>query len=462
MRGAGLIWMALTVAVIADDRPNVIYLMTDDQRADSLGCMGNPIIHTPNIDAMAAEGVLFENAFVTTAICMTNRACVFTGQYAARHGVWSFSTNLTPDQLQQTYLGRLKSAGYRTGFVGKWGVGDPRSADAVLDYNRGFPGQSRYFKGDVKKKQGRHLTARLGDDAIEFLEGCRPDAPFHLSVSFKAPHCQDSSDAYSDQFPSDRAFATLYEDVYVPPPLTAASEFYDRMPDFLKDSMNRVRWAIRFRSPARYQQSVKDYYRLITGVDVVVARIRDELNRRGFADNTVIIYTSDHGFFLGEFGFAGKWTPHEVSIRIPLLVYDPRSPATSRGVRRREMALAIDMAPTILDYAGIEPPEPMQGVSLKPLVGTESPATWRDSFFYEHWFSAGGQIAPSEAVRDQRWKYARYLVPGQEAEGTARWEALYDLAVDPHETVNLAGDARFAGQLERMRREWARWRVEVR
>ncbi len=459
---ASMLLLVLATVAAGSDRPNVIYLMTDDQRADALGCMGNPIIHTPNIDALAAQGVLFENAFVTTAICMTNRACVFTGQYAARHGIWDFSTDFTPQQLQQTYLGRLKAAGYRTGFIGKWGVGNPKTADAALDYNRGFPGQNRYFEGDVKLKRGRHLTAKLGDQAIEFLEGCEPGAPFHLSVSFKAPHCQDSSDVYSDQFPSDAAFSSLYEDVIVPMPHTAAAEYHDRMPDFLKDSMNRVRWAVRFRSPARYQQSVKDYYRLITGVDAVVGRIRAELERRELAENTLIIFTSDHGFFLGEYGFAGKWTPHDVSIRVPLVIFDPRRDPSQRGVRRREMTLAIDMAPTMLDYAGVSAPEPMQGVSLKPLIEGETPDSWRASFFYEHWFTANGQIVPSEGVRDRRWKYARYLEYGQEAEGTMRWEELFDLSVDPHETVNLAGDPRYVEQLERLRGEWASWRRDVR
>ena len=441
------------------DRPNVIFLMTDDQRADSLGCMGNPVIQTPNIDAMASQGLVFDNAFVTTAICMTSRASVVTGQYAARHGVWSFSQNFSSDQLNDTYLGRLKAAGYRTGFIGKWGVGNPKSADDVLDFNRGFPGQSRFFEGDLRKKEGRHLTAKLGDQALEFIEGCKADQPFHLSVSFKAPHCQDSSDIYSDQFPSDAAYRTLYQDVVLPRPPTAAYEYYDRMPDFLKDSMNRDRWAVRFRSPARFQQSVKDYYRLITGVDAVVGRIRQALEKQGLAENTVIIFTSDHGFFLGEYGFAGKWTPHEVSIRIPLVILDPRD--KTGGQRRAQTALNIDMAPTILDFANVEIPAEVQGRSLKPLLRTDA-EDWRDSFFYEHWFNARGRIAPSEGVRTSRWKYCRYLVPGEEQQGTARWEELFDLDVDPHEKVNLADNPSYAAQLEQMRSQWREWREKAR
>ncbi len=444
----------------AADRPNIIYLMTDDQRFDSMGCMGNPIIQTPNLDEMAKEGVVFDNAFVTTAICMTSRACVLTGQYAARHGIWEFGKDLTPTQLSETYIGQLEAAGYRTGFIGKWGVGDPKSADAVIDFNRGFPGQSRYFEGNVKQKKGRHLTAKMGDQALEFIEGCHPDQPFHLSVSFKAPHCQDSTDILSDQFPSDKAFTSLYQDVTIPMPYTASAEYHDRMPDFIKNSMNRDRWAVRFRSPARYQQSVKDYYRLITGVDAVVGRIREELRANGFDKNTVIIFTSDHGFFLGEYGFAGKWTPHDISIRVPLVVYDPTR--ESEMLRRTEMTLGIDMAPTILDYAGIDPPEGMQGVTLKPLIEGNESAKWRDSFFYEHWFTAGGRIVPSEGVRDVRWKYGRYLVPEKIEEGESRWEELFDLRADPNETLNLASDPAYATVLKQQREAWREWRERVR
>ncbi|MEM8734326.1 MAG: sulfatase [Planctomycetota bacterium] len=454
-----LLFSSVANATYAAKRPNIIYLMTDDQRADALGGMGNPIIQTPNIDSMAREGVVFDNAFVTTAICMTSRACVLTGQYAARHGIWDFGIDFTPEQLSETYIGQLKAAGYRTGFIGKWGVGDPKSADSVIDFNRGFPGQSRYFEGDVKEKKGRHLTAQMGDQALEFLESCDGDTPFHLSISFKAPHCQDSKDILSDQFPADKAFMSLYRDVVIPQPYTAGPEYHDRMPNFLKNSMNRDRWAVRFRSPGRFQQSVKDYYRLISGVDAVVGRIREALAERGFEKNTVIIFTSDHGFFLGEYGFAGKWTPHDVSIRIPLVIYDPTREQAE--LRRSEMTLGIDMAPTILEYAGVVPPERMQGTSLKQLVQGDEPEQWRKSFFYEHWFTAGGRIVPSEGVRDERWKYGRYLEPEQIEEGGSRWEELFDLKIDPNETVNLADNPAYAEVLQQQRAAWKEWRASV-
>ncbi len=457
-----LMVFAICSMLYGADRPNIIYLMADDQRADALGCMGNSIIHTPNIDAMASQGVLFKNGFVTTAICMTNRACVFTGQYAARHGIWQFNRDFSKEQLSNTYLAKLKEAGYRTGFIGKWGVGHPKQANKILDYNKGFPGQSRYFEGDVKEKKGQHLTSKLGDQAISFLKSCKADTPFHLSVSFKAPHVQDSSDIYSDQFPSDPEFENLYSGVTIPMPHTAAAEYHDRFPEFIQNSMNRDRWAIRFRSPGQFQRSVKDYFRLVTGIDSVVGRIREQLEKQNLADNTVIIYTSDHGFFLGEYGFAGKWTPHEVSIRVPLVIYDPRLEKSQRGKSREEMTLSIDMAPTILAYAGIQVPNIMQGVNLKPIADGEDPANWRSSFFYEHWFNANGLIMPTEGVRDLRWKYGRYLVIGEEAEGTARYEELFDLKADPEETVNLAGRPEYKTQLDRVRKAWANWRETAR
>ncbi len=455
--------ICLSAFAIADNqRPNIIFLLTDDQRADTIGAMGNSIIHTPEIDTLAEQGVMFKNTFVTTSICMTNRACIFTGQYAARHRIWDFNTPFTEEQLADTYLGQLKAAGYRTGFIGKWGVEHPKQADGILDFNKGFPGQSRFFEGDVALKQGQHLTAKMGDQAIEFLEGSDADTPFHLSISFKAAHVQDSRDILSDQFPYDPVFGHLYEDITIPVPHTAAFEYYERQPDFIKESMSRDRWAIRFRSPGNFQKSVKGYYRLISGVDHVVGRIREQLEKEGLAENTIIIFSSDNGFFLGEYGFAGKWTPHEASIRVPLVVYDPRLNSSEKGKVRNEMTLSIDIAPTILSLAGITPPSGMQGVDLKPLLNSsDEPESWRNDFFYEHWFAAGGRIVPSEGYRDQRWKYMRYLEPEAVEAGVARHEELYDLATDPHETVNLAAKPAYAAQLAYVREQWAMWRKKA-
>ncbi len=450
--GLALGWSVTGLSAAAGaSRPNLIFLLTDDQRRDTLGAYGNPIVYTPELDRLAAGGVTFENAFVTTAICMTSRASILTGQYAARHGVWRFDTNLNPEQLAQTYPGALKAAGYRTGFVGKWGVGQPPKD--FFDYNTGFPGQGNYrVKVDG---QDRHLESVLGDQALEFLATAPKDQPFCLSVSFKAPHVQDSENtAHSQPFPYDPKLESLYGDVSIPVPAQNAPRFYEELPDFLKNSEARARWAIRFWGPARYQASVKSYYRLISGVDVVVGRIREQLKQTGADQNTVIVFTSDHGFYLGEYGLAGKWFPHEVSIRVPMIVFDPRLPAELRGTRRNEMVLNIDVAGTLLDFAGVTAPAGMQGSSLVPLVRGESPA-WRQEFFYEHLFDHPG-LARSEAVRTERWKYMRFV------DTQPVYEALFELDRDPGETLNLAEGTDHREQLIEMRTRHARLRTAAR
>lgn len=445
------------------ERPNIIFLLTDDQRWDTLGAMGNDIIQTPNVDRLADGGVVFDNCFVTTSICMTNRACIFTGQYASRHGVWSFSTNFTDAQLAQTYPGMLKKAGYYLGFIGKWGVGQPPKD--LFDYNRGWPGQNRYL--NVQDGKFRHLTAIMSDQAIEFLDSIPGDKPFCLSFSFKAPHCQDGPPSkflddpkfkglyarHPSQFFYDPKLAPLYRDAVIPPAPLSDPAFFNALPEFLKTSENRVRWEIRFATPEMYQESVKAYYRLISGVDRVVGRIVEKLEQSGLADNTIILYTGDNGFYLGERGFAGKWYPHEVSIRVPLVVYDPRLPEDRRGTRRDQPVLSIDLAPTMLDMAGVEAPEAMQGSSLVPLVDGKKPE-WRTEFFYEHLFKHA-RIPCTEAVRGPQYKYIRFV------DSDPLYEELYDLKSDPDEAHNLAGKPEHAATLKRMREKWAAWRERV-
>ena len=426
-------------------RPNIIFLLSDDVRYDALGAAGNTIIETPHLDRLAAEGTLFTEAFCTTSICATNRASILTGQYARRHGVHDFRTPLAAEQFAQSFPGLLRKGGYQLGFVGKWGVGGALPKDRY-DFWRGFAGQGRYFA----KPDAPHLTHQLGDAAIEFLDGASPKRPFCLQVSFKAAHVQDS-DPWP--FQPDPRYESLYRDVIIPRPVTATEAAFKALPEFLQTSEGRRRWQNRFADEAMFQKSVKDYYRLISGVDDVVGRIVRRLRERNLADNTVIIYTSDHGFFLGEHGLAGKWFMYEESIRIPLLIYDPRSPDALRGRRAGETVLSIDVAPTILALAGIEPPAAMQGESLVPLVRGQKPP-WRDAFFYEHLFEHP-RIAKSEGVRTPRWKYVRYV------ELEPVYEQLFDLANDPRELVNLVGDERYSLRLEEMRRRWGEWRKDV-
>jgi arylsulfatase A-like enzyme len=299
----------------AKRQPNIIFLVTDDHRADAMGCAGNPIIQTPNMDALAADGVRFTNAFVTTSICASSRASIFTGQWTRRHGIIDFRTHFSPEALAQTYPMLLSQAGYRIGFIGKYGVGPKKDLPIdKYDYWKGFPGQGRYEHKDENGNY-KHLTQIMGEQAIEFLQGCSEDRPFCLSISFKAPHVQDNDPR---QFIYDRAYRNLYSDVTIPTPETANPLYFDALPEFLRTSEARRRWSIRFPNPEKFQESVKSYYRLITGVDVVIGEIRDRLKQLNYDDNTVIILTGDNGFYLGEYGLAGKWFPHELSIRVPL------------------------------------------------------------------------------------------------------------------------------------------------
>jgi arylsulfatase A-like enzyme len=425
------------------DRPNIVFLLTDDQRWDTLGCVGNRVIRTPNIDRLAEQGAVFDNHFVTTAICMASRASIFTGLYSACHRINDFRTSFTPEQYARTYPELMRNAGYYTGFIGKYGVGDTMPAGS-FDYWRGFPGQGRYFT-----PEGRHLTEVMGDQSLEFLSKAPRDRPFCLSVSFKAPHVQDED---PKQFLHSPATAELYKDVEFPLPETADTKYLSILPIGVHRSELRRRWAVRFSTPELYSESVRSYYRLITEVDTVVGRVRKQLESMGADRNTVIVYTADNGFYLGEHGgLAGKWLMHEESIRVPMMVYDPRLPATSRGTRRTQMSLNIDVPVTLLHAAGLRPPESMQGRNLYSVVENRE-TQWRSEWFYEHHFTANGWIPRTEGVRGERWKYTRYL------DTSPVFEELFDLSADPKEKRNLAREGAHASQLAAMRARWQQWR----
>lgn len=449
-----LSWFVVTLTIVLSyeasaaeaRRPNIIFLLTDDQRFDSMGCVGNPIVQTPHLDRLAEGGVLFRNSFATTSICAVSRASFLTGQYERRHGVGDFRTPLGPEAFAKTYPVLLRRAGYRTGFVGKWGVGGELPKEE-FDYWDGFAGQGRYFyQGDPV-----HMTQKLEQSAAQFLSSANADQPFCLAVSFKAAHVQDRDPR---PFQPDPRYESLYADVRIPAVDKSDPKYFEALPEFLRNSEGRVRWGRRFVTPEMYQNSVKDYYRLVTGIDRVVGSISTQLAQQGLADNTVIIFTSDHGFFLGEYGLAGKWLMYEESIRTPLIIHDPRQPESVRGKRRDEMVLNIDIAPTILQLAGVDIPKSVQGVSLLPLVEGKT-VPWRDDWFYEHRF-AHPRIPKSEGVRTHRYKYIRYI------ESNPLHEELYDLKKDPAEKVNLVGNAKYEMELAKLRRQWQAYREELR
>ncbi|NQU04378.1 MAG: sulfatase-like hydrolase/transferase, partial [Syntrophaceae bacterium] len=317
-------------------RPNILFLLVDDQRNDTLGCVGHPIIQTPVIDSFAADGVRFSNAFVTTSICAASRASILTGLYERTHQYTFDTPPLSPAHMAESYPALLRAAGYRTGFIGKYGVrteDEPESA--MFDFFKPHGGNP-YFK---KQPDGtlRHETEVAGDRALEFLDRNPQGQPFCLSISFNASHAADWD--LENHFPWPKAVDGMYEDVEIPVPRLSDPAIFENHPEFLKTSMNRKRYFWRWDTPEKYQKNMKAYFRMISGVDRVIGRIRKDLERLHLADNTVIIYMADNGYYMGDRGFAGKWTHYEQSLRIPLIVHDPRLPQKNRGIIKEEIAL---------------------------------------------------------------------------------------------------------------------------
>lgn len=425
---------------VAAQRPNIVFFLSDDHRADFLGCAGHEILKTPVIDRLAAHGVRFENAFVTTSICAASRATIFTGLWERTHRYTFRTPPLQQSLIDQSYPVLLRQAGYRTGFVGKFGVNVPRGAQQeMFDYFRPL-NRNPYFK---KQPDGslRHVTDLEGDAAIAFVESSSKDQPFCLSVSFNAAHAEDSDKV--NHYPWAESENELYEDAAIPPP-EVDIDYWKQLPAFFHNSEHRTRWFWRWDTPEKYQRNVKAYYRLITGLDRNIGRVLEALEKAGLADNTVIIFTGDNGYYKGNRGFAGKWSHFEESLRVPLVIYDPREPLFKRVRVARETVLNVDLAPTILTFAGIEPPASYQGQSLRPLVQRNTPADWRTDFFCEHLMDYK-PIPKWEGVRSGRYKYARYF------EHLPEGEFLHDLQEDPRELKNLATDPAYAEVLATMR-----------
>lgn len=418
-------------------RPNILFLLSDDQRWDTLGVAGNRVIRTPNLDALAREGTRFRNAFVTTPICAASRASLLTGLYERTHRYTFGTPPIRPEHVEQSYPVRFRAAGYRTGFIGKFGVNVPSGQEARM-FDQFTPlNRTPYFK---KQPDGteRWLEDIAGDRAVEFLSQSDP-RPFCLSVSFNAPHAEDNDPR---QYVWPRELDGLYDDVTFRRPRSMTPEFFQAQPDFLRYSESRVRFNWRFDEESKYQRMVRGYYRMITGVDRVVGRIREALRQRGLAENTVIVYSSDNGYFLGERGFADKWYGYEESLRVPLIVFDPRR---RQHAETDAVSLNVDIPPTLLDLAGVTLPASYQGRSLAPLLEGGRPRNWRRDFFFEHLFERAN-IPKSEGVRDARYTYIRWF------DQQPVVEELYDRRRDPDQMRNLVADPRRSGELDRLRR----------
>ncbi|MEM6981355.1 MAG: sulfatase-like hydrolase/transferase, partial [Planctomycetota bacterium] len=340
----------------ADEPMNVVLLFADDWRHDTLGCAGHPVVKTPSLDRLASNGVRFVNNYVTTSICGVSRASLLTGQWMSRHGNRSFGPFETA--WTDTFPGVFRDAGYQVAHVGKW-------------HNGPFPkerfdfGTSYYGKHWMKPRPGQgrrliHVTEQNEIDALEFLTARPRDQPFVLTVAFFATHAEDN---HPLQFLPQPESMSLYDSIGIPVPPNATDASFERLPEFVSRESNegRNRWHWRFDTPEKYQSMMKNYYRLASEVDATCGRVIELLEAQGALDQTMIIFTTDNGYYHAEHGLADKWYPHQESIRVPLIVFDPRLPDAQRGRTHDAMTLNVDLAPTMLTSCGLSVPETMQG-----------------------------------------------------------------------------------------------------
>ncbi len=428
---------------------NVLLLVIDDIRWDSLGAAGHPVVRTPRIDRLAAEGVRFEQARVTTSICMVSRATLLTGQYMSRHGITAFGVPLSPEAFAHTYPGTLRAAGYWTGHVGKYDVGRPRAED--YDVARAYHGRHWITEPDGSRV---HVTEKNARDALDFLRTRPQGRPFVLTVGFFAPHAEDG--APEQYLPQDWS-AAAYAGATIPPPARGAPAYREALPPFLANEANegRVRYHWRFDTAESYQAYMTRYFRLITEVDEAIGRMVDELKAQGVYEQTLIVVVGDNGYFHADRGLADKWYPYEEALRVPLVVRDPRLSPARRGRVRQEFALNLDVAPTIVAAAGLPLPDRMQGRNLAPLYLHSRAPAWRDEFFYEHpTITSRARIPSSVAVVRRDWKYVEW--PEYDH------RQLFDLRRDPGEVHNLADDPKHRSTRTRLAAALARWRASAR
>lgn len=417
--------------------PNIVLLYADDWRHDTLGCADNPTVRTPHLDRLAAEGVRFTDAMVTTAICGISRASLLTGQWMSRHGNRGFDAFTTP--WDETLPGLLRAQGYWTGHVGKWHCG--KFPAERFDVGKAYSGRHWITRHDGSEV---HVTAQNQADALEFLRTRPTEKPFFLTVAFFAPHAEDD---HPEQYRPQPSSAAWYRDVTIPVPPTATALHTAALPVFLADPRNegRRRWSLRFDTAEKYQRMMTNYLRLCSEVDAACGAISAELERLELARDTIVVFTSDNGYFHGEKGLADKWYPYEESIRVPLIIRDPRLPKARHGTTSAAFALNVDLAPTLLAAAGVDAPRAMQGRDLGPWLRGSTSADWRTEYFYEHPVIRAVDFIPSsEALVTRQLKYIRWPDHGV--------EELFDLARDPREEHDQSADPERAAELVDLRR----------
>ena len=443
MRAFAFIVASLLASVVVRgaDRPNIVFVITDDQRWDTMGCAGHPFLKTPNMDRLAREGAMFTNAFVTTPLCSPSRSSFLTGQYVHTTGVEGNGPAMNEiSHRLVTFPRLLKDAGYESAYVGKWHMGNDDSPRPGFDRWVSFKGQGVYndpvlnVDGKHEQKQG-YVTDIISDYAVDFIN--REHAkPFVLYVGHKAVH--------GPFRPAER-----HKDAYADEPIVRAPSVEDDLsgkPVLSRDLPN-VKNDQRIGPDGPKDVAPRGQLRCLLSVDEGLGRILDALDQKQLTDDTIVIFTSDNGFFWGEHRLADKRAAYEESIRIPLLMRYPR--LIKPGTKPIEMALNVDIAPTVLQLAGAPGPKDLHGLSLVGIFENKL-GMWRGGALFEYFQEPNFPRIPSwQAVRTDRWKYIHYT-------NVADADELYDLKADPHEMKNLIADAGSADQLKTMQVELER------
>ena len=411
-------------------KPNFLVLISDDQRWDQVSYTGNQIIpelKTPNLDKLASRGVYFSNAFITSPICAVSRASIMSGRYAGSHGMNHFNTPLKEEVLVNTYPALLKKAGYRTGILGKWGMG-MAGTEKIFDVCNAWSDQGTYF---IKTDTGQiHNSEWLALKTREFLSSGKSDQPFCLTVCFKAPH---------HPYQPDQRDSTLFEDVNIPKRKSDTPEAYAGLSaHVMEGSLNRWCYFDERKDEKTRSNFEKNFLRCVAGLDRSVGKILGALHELNLDENTVVVFLSDNGYIWGEHGLGGKWILYEESIRVPMIIRWPGMPEKYKGKLLPQLVLNIDIAPTVLDLAGIKVPAIMNGKSMLPIINHPE-SDFRTDFFMEHdgIVKAEYPIPDSYGIRTKGWKYIRYINVKPEI------EEMYNLRTDPLEMKNLIGDKDF-------------------
>ena len=465
----------------AKERPNILFIMTDDHASHAMSCYGSQVNKTPNLDRIAAGGMRFTNSFCTNSICAPCRAVILTGKYSHINGLIDNAVKF--DGSQQTFPKLLRQAGYETAIIGKWHL---KTDPTGFDYWNILPGQGVYYNpvtiemGQRKNHEG-YVTDILTDYALDWLKGRKDGKPFCLMFHHKAPH---------REWEPGPKYLTLYDDVQIPEPATLFDDYVGRGRAAKEQDMTiaktmtkrdlklvtpgkltpeqQAKWDAAYgpKNEAfeqanlqgkdlvrwKYQRYMKDYLRCIASVDESVGRVLDYLDQAGLADNTIVIYTSDQGFYLGDHGWFDKRFMYEESLRMPLVVRYPKE--IKAGSVNDDIVLNLDFGETFLDYAGVSVPADMQGRSLRLLLQGRTPSDWRTSMYYHYYeYPAVHSVKRHYGVRTQRYKLIHFYNDIDE------WE-LYDLKTDPDEMQNVYSDPQYADVVKELTAELTRLRAQ--